>query len=161
VVKYALKIEEDFMAEPTREDVDLLLRLYEMRREETMRKARKFMIEEFYAENGQEFLAKYPPGSEKNAWFRQATSYWDMVGVFIRKGLLNRDLLFETSAEFHIFWEKARATVQDIRKSRNLPFYMKGLEDLATQHKAFLEERAPGSSAFFGSLNKPPAGAKA
>jgi len=149
------------MAEPTREDVDLLLRLYEMRREETMRKARKFMIEEFYAENGQEFLAKYPPGSEKNAWFRQATSYWDMVGVFIRKGLLNHDLLFETSGEFHIFWEKARATAQDVRKSRNLPFYLKGLEDLATQHKAFLEQRAPGSSAFFASLNKPPAAAKA
>ncbi len=149
------------MAEATREDIDLILRLYDMRREETMRKARKFMVEEFYAENGQEFLAKYSPGSEKNAWFRQATSYWDMVGVFVRRGLLNRELLFETSAEFHIFWEKVRATVQDIRRARNNPHYLKNLEELATQHKAFIEDRAPGSSAFFASLNRPPASAKA
>ena len=148
------------MAEATHEDVDLILRLYDMRREETMRMARKFMIEEFYAESGQEFSAKYPPGSEKNAWFRQATSYWDMVGVFVKRGLLNRDLLFETSAEFHIFWEKVRASVLDIRKARGNPFYLINLEDLAALHKAFMEERAPGSSAFFASLNRPPASAK-
>ena len=149
------------MAEPTREDVDLVLRLYDMRRDKTLRKARKFMIGEFYAESGEEFMTKYPPGSEKNAWFRQATTYWDMVGVFVRRGLLHRELLFETSGEFHIIWLKARAAVEDLRKTRNTPYFLKNLEELAAAHKAFMEERAPGSSAFFASLNKPPAAAKA
>jgi hypothetical protein len=147
------------MAEPNREDVDLLLRLYEMRREETMRKARKFMLGEFYAESGKEFMAKYPPGSEQNAYFRQVTSYWDMVGSFVRRGLLSDELLFETAGEYHIYWEKVRATVLDLREMRNWPFYLKGLEDLARRHKEFMEKRAPGSSAFFASLNKPPASA--
>jgi hypothetical protein len=151
---------EKNMAEPTREDVDLVLRLYEMRREKTMRKARKFMIEEFYAESGADLMTKYPPGSEKNAWFRQTTSYWDMVGVFVRRGLLNRELLFETAAEFHLLWVKVKAGVEDVRKMRNLPNYLKNLEELATAHKAFMEARAPGSSAFFASMNKPPAAAK-
>ena len=148
------------MAEATRDDVDLVLKLYDMRREPTMREARRFMIEEFYAENGKEFAEKYPPGSKENAYFRQATSYWDMVGTFVKRGLLNKELLFETSGEFHIFWEKARAAAQDMRQARNNPLYLKNLEDLAVQHKAFMEERSPGSSAFLASLNKPPAAAK-
>lgn len=148
------------MAEATQSDVDLILKLYEMRREETMRKARKFMIEEFYAASGKEFLEKYPPGSDQNAYFRQATSYWDMVGVFVSKGLLNPELLFETSGEFHIFWEKVRATVQDLRQLRKSPYYLKNLEDMATQHKAFMENRAPGSSTYFAALNRPPAAAR-
>ncbi len=145
------------MSEAKHADADLLLKLYDLRREETMRKARKFMVEEFYAETAKEFLDKYPPGTEKNAYFRQVLTYWEMVGVLVHKGFLDTELLFETTSEFHIFWEKARATVLDLRKLRNMPFYLKNLEDLAGEHKAFMESRSPGSSAFFASLNKRPA----
>ncbi len=148
------------MTEATRADADMILKLYELRREETMRKARRFMTEEFYAESGREFSEKYPPGSEKNAWFRQTMSYWDMVAAFVNKGLLNAELLFETNAEFRIFWEKARATILNLRKSRNMPFYYKHLEDLVAAHTAFVEKRAPGSSKFYATVNQPPAGKK-
>jgi hypothetical protein len=150
-------LEEQAMSEATQADVELILKLYDLRREETMRKARNFMMQEFYAENFEECSAKYPPGSEQNAWFRQTTSYWDMVGVFVNKGLLNAELLFETGAEFHILWEKTRATVEGLRRVRKMPLYLKNLEDIAMQHKAFMERRAPGSSAAFAALNKPPA----
>ncbi len=148
------------MSQATREDADLILKLYELRREETMRKARRFMIGEFYCENGKEFIEKYPPGSDQNAWFRQVMSYWDMVAAFVNKGLLNAELLFETNAEFRIFWEKARATILDQRKARNLPFFYKNYEDLVAAHTAFVEKRAPGSSKFYASFNQPPAGKK-
>src|SRR5207249_11092618 len=107
------------MAEVTRDDVDLVLKLYDMRREPTMREARRFMIEEFYAENGKEFAEKSPPGSKENAYFRQATSYWDMVGTFVTCGWLNKELLSESSGALHIFREKARAATQDMRHARN------------------------------------------
>jgi hypothetical protein len=149
------------MAEATRADVDLILKLYEMRREETMRKARKFLVEEFYAESAKEFMEKYPPGTDKNAYFRQVLTYWEMVAAFVHRGLLDKELLFETAAEFHIYWEKVRATVLDLRKMRNMPFYLKHLENLTAEHKAFMEKNAPGSSAFFAALNKPPAQTKA
>jgi hypothetical protein len=145
------------MADPTRDDVDLVLRLYEMRREATLRKARRFMIEQFYSESAEEFTAKYPPGSDENAYFRQALSYWDMVGVFVRRGLLNQDLLFETSGEFRILWEKARATVVDLRRVRNTPHFLKNLEELSVRHTEYMEQRSPGSSAFYASLNRRPA----
>ena len=145
------------MSEATRADVDLVLKLYELRREEIMRKARKFMIEEFYAESAKEFMDKYPPGTEKNAYFRQVLTYWEMVGVFVHKGLLDAEILFETTSEFHILWEKARAAVQDLRKLRDMPFYLKNLEELAAEGKVFMENKSPGSSAFFASLNRRPA----
>lgn len=148
------------MTEPTRDDVDLILRLYDFRRDETMRKARRFILGEFYAAGGKDFLDRYPPGSDQNAYFRQVTSYWDMVGAFVKKGLLNADLLFETAGEFHIIWEKVRATVGDLRQMRRNPFYLKNLEELATRHKAFMEGRAPGSSDYYASLNKPIVAAK-
>lgn len=143
------------MAEPTRGDVDLVLKLYDLRREGRMREARSFMMQEYHAEDGKDFMTKYPPGSSMNASFRQCTSYWDMVGVFVRRGLLHKELLFDTAAEFHILWEKVKPAVYDLRKMRNNPHYLKNLEELATQHKAFMEGRAPGSSAYFASLAKP------
>jgi hypothetical protein len=145
------------MSRATRADADLILRLYDLRREETMRKARRFMMDEFYAANGKEFYERYPSGTEKNAWFRQTMSYWDMVAAFVKSGLLNAELLFETNAEFRILWEKARATILDIRKMRKMPYYYKNLEDLAGAHDTFAERRAPGSSAFYASFNQPPA----
>jgi len=144
------------MPEATRADADLILKLYELRREETMRKARKFMAEEFYCESYKEFMEKYPPGSDKNAFFRQAMSYWDMVAAFVNKGLLNAELLFETNAEFRIFWEKARATILDLRKIRSMPFYYKHYEDLVAAHTAFVEKRTPGSSKIYATFNQPP-----
>lgn len=145
----------------TREDADMILKLYDLRREATMRKARKFMIEEFYAADFKDFAAKYVPGTEQHAWFRQVTSYWDMVGAFVSRGVLDAELVFDTGAEFHIVWEKARATAEGIRKERSLPFYLKHLEALASAHKRYIEAQAPGSSAFFASFNRPPAAARA
>jgi hypothetical protein len=146
------------MPKATRDDVDLILRLYDMRRETTLRKARQFMAQEFYSTGLKEFNEKYPPGSEKNAWYRQTLSYWDMVGVFVNKGLLDAELLFETTSEFHIYWVKARATVMEMRQARNMPMYLKNLEDLTERHSAFVESRSPGALSFYASMNKPPAG---
>ena len=140
----------------TREDADLILKLYDMRREAVMRKARHFMVAEYYAENVQQFMEKYPPGTDQNAYFRQALTYWDMVGAFVNKGLLDAELLFETAAEYYIYWNKARAVVYDLRKARNLPFYMRNLEDMAGAYKAHMEARSPGCTAFFDSMNRPP-----
>jgi hypothetical protein len=144
------------MSSATRADADLLLRIYDMRREATLRRARKFIMEEFYAASGNEFAEKYPPGSDQNAWFRQSLSYWEMVAAIVNKGLLDAELFFETNGEFHIFWEKARATILDLRKTRKAPLYYKNLEELSNAHTAFLEKRAPGSSAVFATMNQPP-----
>src|SRR5581483_3473763 len=62
-----------FASTPTFDDVNLILRLYEMRREERLRAARAWFIANFKPRTLQEFDALCPPGSDANASFRMVT----------------------------------------------------------------------------------------
>ena len=69
----------------TYDDVNLMLRLYDMRREEKMRAARNWFVANFKPKSMTEFNHLCPPGSEQNAMARQVSSYWDMVSSFISR----------------------------------------------------------------------------
>ena len=78
----------------TYEDVNLVLKLYEMRREEKMRSARSWFAGNFLPANMEEFMKVAPPGSEQNAYFRQVASYWEMVAGFITLLILSKSGFF-------------------------------------------------------------------
>ena len=78
----------------TYDDVNLLLRLYELRRDDKMREAREWFAGVFKAKNMEEFMQQARPGSGPNAWYRMVTSYWEMVASFITAGVLNKELFF-------------------------------------------------------------------
>jgi uncharacterized membrane protein YgcG len=71
--------------QPTYDDVNLILKLYELRREERMRKARAWFAK-YKASSIDEHLKHYPPGSEEDASFRMVTTYWEMVASFVTAG---------------------------------------------------------------------------
>ena len=73
----------------TYDDVNLMIKLYELRREERMREARTWFATSFKAKTLEEFQALCPPGSDENASFRMLVTYWDMVGSFLTSGVLN------------------------------------------------------------------------
>src|SRR6185369_9803203 len=83
----------------TYDDVNLLLRLYDMRREDRLRQARAWFASKFRATSMEDFQKLCPPGSDENASFRQVTSYWEMVASFINQGVLNEQLFFENTRE--------------------------------------------------------------
>ena len=70
-------------AKCTYDDVNLLLRLYDMRREDRLRQARAWFAGKFRAATMDDFQKICPPGSDENASFLQVTSYWDMVASFM------------------------------------------------------------------------------
>ena len=74
------------MSQPNYDDVNLILRLYEMRREPKLREARGWFFGNFKCKTMAEMQQIAPPGSDANAYYRQFTSYWDMVGSFINSG---------------------------------------------------------------------------
>jgi hypothetical protein len=65
------------MGQVTREQANLLLHLYELRREPRLRQARTWFYSQFEASTPQELASKYPMGSEENASLRMVISYWD------------------------------------------------------------------------------------
>ena len=114
------------MANPqaTYDDANLCLRLYELRREEVMRKARQYFAS---------FSAKSPAdmpamGTEENAYLRMVTSYWDMAASFVTSGVLNEEMFLQTNGELLFVWEKVRELVPQVRTTMKNPNYLKNLE---------------------------------
>ena len=128
---------------PDNYDAELLLRLYELRREEKLRRAREWLIGKFQADSLEEFDRQFPPGSEENALFRMAVSYWDMAASLVNHGLLKEDLFFENTGEFWLTWEKIRHLAPAIREARKNPLAWKNLETLARKYEQWMATRAP------------------
>jgi hypothetical protein len=124
-------------------DADLLLRLYELRREERLRRAREWLIEEFHIDSVESFGRQLPMGSEENAYFRMAVGYWDMAASLVNHGLLKEDLFFENTAEFWLIWEKVRHLVPGLREIRKNPLVWRNLETLAHKYEKWMATRAP------------------
>jgi len=128
---------------PDNFDAELLLRLYELRREEKLRRARQWMIEEFQADSVEDFNRRVSQGSEENTFFRMALSYWDMAASLVNHGLLKEDLFFENTGEFWMIWEKVRHVAPALREARKNPLAWKNLESLARKYEQWMATRAP------------------
>ena len=104
------------MGQVTHDQANLLLRLYELRREPRLREARSWFFANFDAKTIEEMNQKCPPGSEANASMRMVTSYWSMVAGLANRGLLDDDLFFENGGEGWFVWAKIRDIVPAMRE---------------------------------------------
>lgn len=126
------------MPRPTPQDVELILKLYELRRDPEMRRARAFMISEFNVKTWEEIRPHYLTGDELDRHFRMATSYWEMVAAFVNRGLLNQDLFFDTHGEDIVIWRKIGPIVAEGRKHIR-PTWLWNLERMARRHQTWRE----------------------
>ena len=130
------------MAKPRVEDADLLLRLYELRRDPEMRRGRSFMISEFSASSWDEIRPHYLTGDELDRHFRVVTSYWEMVAAFVNRGLLDEDVFFDTHGEDIVVWRKVAPIVEGAR-AHIRPTWLWNLERLARRHQAWRDATFP------------------
>lgn len=117
----------------THEDAQLILRLYELRREEKLREARDWFSLQFFPQTAQEVLDIFAPGNPHNAHFRMMVSYWDMAASFATRGPLDADLLLESGGEMLIVWSKIGKFITQIRETINLPEYLRNIEEIINQ----------------------------
>ena len=119
----------------TPQDAELILKLYELRTEETMRKARNFVIIEFFPQSADDVKALFADKEhpEWNHYFRQATSYWDMAAAMVNHGAINQELFFDTNGEFFAIWAKLNDFIGDLRAFFG-PQYLVNLEKLIAAH---------------------------
>jgi hypothetical protein len=126
-------------------DAELLLRLYDIRREARLRQAREWYTREFHAGTIEEFLRQYPPGSPENASFRMVVSYWDMASSIVNQGLIKEEFFFENTAEFWIVWAKVKHLAPAMRELRKNPYIWKNLDELAGRFEKWMDKRAPAA----------------
>jgi hypothetical protein len=140
---------------PTYDDANLLLRLYELRRDERMRTARAWFSANFKAKSLEEWQALCPPGSEEDANFRMVTSYWEMACSFVASGVLHPELFIHNSLEFMTVWERIAHLAGPIREMRKQPAYWRNLEAAAALGKSYMEKQRPDAYEAFASRWRP------
>jgi len=128
---------------PDHHDAELLLRLYDLRREEKLRRARDWYIREFSADSADDFYRRYPAGSEQNAFYRMVLSYWDMAASIVNHGLIKEDFFFENTTEPWLVWSKVKHLAPAIREKRKNPHVWKNLETLSEAFERWMQKRAP------------------
>ena len=79
------------------EEAGLILKLYELRREDTMRKARDWYFREFNPQTIDDFTAAM--FSEHSGHLRMVITYWDMAAGLVNGGAISRDLFLTTNGE--------------------------------------------------------------
>ncbi len=145
----------DWSRVATYEDANLLLRLYELRREEKLRKARAWFVAECKPKTKEEWEQLCPVGSENNAYYRMVTTYWEMACSMVTSGVLHPELFIQNSLEHLLVWTRVRGFVPEVRKSLNAPQQLKNLEAVAGMAAEWLSKQGEGAWESFEARFKP------
>lgn len=123
---------------PSNEDVQSILKLYEVRREQKLRLAREWYATRFFPQSFDDIKAIVSPQNPDNAYFRMVTSYWDMASSFVNHGALHEGLFLESAGEMFLVWAKVESYVIRIREELSMPRFLMNVEKLVG--------RAPGAA---------------
>jgi hypothetical protein len=133
------------MGEVTHEQVNLMLKLYDMRREPRLREAREWFMSNFHVKDEQDVMRICPPGSKESANMRMVCTYWEMVASISNRGLIDDELLFENSGEQWAVWEQVKPIIAQWRAAFSMPTFLGNLEKQSERFEAWREKHNPGS----------------
>jgi len=133
------------MGQVTHDQANLLLRLFELRRESRLRQAREWFVRNYNVATLQEATQKYPMGSEAETNTRMTISYWDMAVSFVNRGLIDEEMFFETSSEGWLVWDRIKEIAFEQRAAMKSPTFLAHLEKYAIRFEEWRERVAPGS----------------
>jgi hypothetical protein len=106
-------------------DADLILKLYDLRREQTMRDARNWFFS-FNPEGTKDFMDVLT--SDKSGYYRMVVSYWDMAASLVNNGAIDAQMFNDANGEHIFVYAKLEPFIEDLRKESGNPEYMAHLE---------------------------------
>ena len=109
---------------------ELILRLYEMRRETGMRAARDYVGGEFMPKSVDEFVSLVREGGKQSGHILQVYGYWDIVAAFVVHGALDEALVYDTCQEMYFQFAKIQPHLAGFRQKMNLPEFLKSIESV-------------------------------
>jgi hypothetical protein len=107
------------------EEADLILKLYDLRRETVMREARNWYFS-FNPTNVQDVMETMV--GDHSGHLRMVISYWDMACAMVTNGAIDEDLFNQTNGEHVFVYMKIEPVLEDIRKMFDNPDFLKNLE---------------------------------
>ena len=119
----------------TAEDAQIIVKLYDLRREVEMRKARHWYAGWWPASAEDILQVLNGFGTQENAWFRQVNGYWDMAASFVLRGALNEELFFDSGGEMWFILAKLQPFLEQVRQKANIPQGFMRVETVAMRTK--------------------------
>jgi hypothetical protein len=97
------------------EEATLILRLYETRREESLRKARTWYAIEFNPQSAEDIINLMRSGHPQSASYRMVTTYWEMAAAFVGAGAIDAKLFHAANTEHMAIFAKIEPFIADVR----------------------------------------------
>ncbi|MGB8261877.1 MAG: hypothetical protein WCE75_16055 [Terracidiphilus sp.] len=124
---------ERMLATPA--DAGIILKLYELRTEAELRRARAWMTGEFWPRTAEEFFAvAQNPADPHNAWFRQVTTYWEMAAAMVLHGAVSAELFVDCNGEGFFLLAKFAHILGEIRE--RMPTFLMKTSELVNRFSA-------------------------
>ena len=114
------------MADPSHADV--LLKLYELRTEPTLRQARAWFVFEFHPTTSQDVLGLLLAPGHQSAPYRMVTTYWDMAASLVVQGAIPAELFNASNTEHVMVVAKLRPFLGEVRAAARWPDYLSNVE---------------------------------
>lgn len=108
------------------ESADLILKLYDLRREDKMRDARNWMFSFNPTSADEYFQTMMDP--EVGGYLRMVTSYWDMAASFVNHGAIDAEMFNDTAGEHIMVFAKVEPLLAELREKFQNPNAFKHLE---------------------------------
>jgi hypothetical protein len=122
----------------TATDAQLIMQLYDLRREPEMRKARSWWLGEFWPQNADDFLkVAWAADTPENNWLRQVGGYWSMAASFVLHGVLSEELFIQpaVSGEMVFVFAKVQPFLKELREKMGDPQMFGNIEKVITGSK--------------------------
>jgi hypothetical protein len=119
----------------------LLLQLYELRREPSLRDARAWFVTRFVPAGAEEIVDLMRSGFAESARYRMVTTYWDMACALVVHGAIGAAVFHDANTEHLAVYAKLEPHLAGVRSAFGLPRYLASLEGVATS--------APGGEDYF------------
>jgi hypothetical protein len=119
-------------------DAQLIIQLYDLRREAEMRKAREWWSTEFWPNNADDFMkVASAPGTQENKWLRQVAGYWGIATSFVLQGALDEDLFLVPgfSGEMFVLFAKVYPFLEELREKLGDPEFFLDIEKVVMRTK--------------------------
>jgi len=119
-------------------DAQLIMQLYDLRREPEMRKARSWWLGEFWPQSADDFMKiGWAMGTQENNWLRQVTGYWSMAASFVLHGALSEELFIQpaVSGEMFVIFAKVYPFLKELREKLGDPEGFANIEKVITGSK--------------------------
>jgi hypothetical protein len=107
---------------PDHHDADLIMKLYDLRREAIMRESRSAVNGKYWPKNAEEAISVTKSDSPLNGAFRQVSTYWEMAYGMAKHGVLHPDFMLESNSEGLFLFARVEPYLADFRKSNPRSF---------------------------------------